>query len=893
LEQTFFDNLMHLFGDIAEWRHLPPASMVASFRGLAFRLLSRMGCAVQELLRGPHCRFPFKLFLLLEDESLADVVECASECELDTFSKVFIETFREQGLCHPDALMVLRTIALGWKMDISQIEARHASLRRLLKSAHQTKVMSASTLSAMWTCMRLSKRQSAAGVRGPQKRCFKVKPAPKRQKKRRARRSAWQAYVSEVAQGQRANFSEIAEGYKRLGPDELHRLQQKARLASSAGPTAGVRKRPFRDSLQTALVWADRRKRDAHWQRHRADLPDEDRLACMLDDVVASGAQGQDAVVAAGRESRLERAAIRSREQESAASLVRFREEQCVPAQQAWVSASGIGAEEAQAFKAFPFVGATALDFAPDSALVAQKALSLRQQQASGASLGTALALDWASRTATVTQGTVAPLPDPTAQEQRASRCRLAGICLCSPEGRVLARFGNAFLNPLRAQFRPATAARIDLKEGRIVVAMQASAPAGAAGGGAGLPPDFVAVQPGQRWAHIGLQYFSPFRPTMHVLRRSGMQPLVVDGVSLLASGDFVSLFPFLCDLDLSQAWWLQFFKTWESDQPLGTLIPSEVCVRAMGSATMFWPGRGRRPRGQPGQPQPPGGGEGGAFEIPIEELDFEDPGWHGGDDDDGGEDLWGPLPEASLDEELLEEDNNELLSELMEALLHRPPQPPGEVPTESPAAPPGLEQASEDGADLLLTAHLPAPMEGSFGGMAASSTDAPPGPQPLAPSDSFDYFGLDSMGAAPASLGPVAVRDGPRQKGVAPTPFHGGNITFYPDNTGLGKGRFQATCGNGAEHGTKCRLTRTAAGAARLTGSTAQGRPLGLLAAWLQCAQMAHTKEEHEAITVFLTHDEREQARSDLMLEENGPPLATHEREKRPSESDEPMGWA
>ena len=121
-----------------------------AFRALAFKMLSRMGCVVEEKLREPHSRFPVKLFLLLSDDSFAEEFAGAKACELDSFSRQFILMFADAGLSSPDALAVLRATALVWKFDISGIEARHAAIHRLLSaSGRQTNVMSSRTSSSV------------------------------------------------------------------------------------------------------------------------------------------------------------------------------------------------------------------------------------------------------------------------------------------------------------------------------------------------------------------------------------------------------------------------------------------------------------------------------------------------------------------------------------------------------------------------------------------------------------------------------------------------------------------------------------------------------------------------------------------------------------------------
>ena len=104
--------------------------------------------------------------------------------------------------------------------------------------------------------------------------------------------------------------------------------------------------------------------------------------------------------------------------------------------------------------------------------------------------------------------------------------------------------------------------------------------------------------------------------------------------------------------------------------------------------------------------------------------------------------------------------------------------------------------------------------------------------------------------------------------------------------------GRFQATCGNPAHQGDLCRLTRTSAPSAR-GGQRAgpQGRPLGLLAAWLAAAPTAATAEDHKAAVAFLDIEERRSAREELMKLPSGRSLAELERPQRTGESPEPLG--
>ena len=93
--------------------------------------------------------------------------------------------------------------------------------------------------------------------------------------------------------------------------------------------------------------------------------------------------------------------------------------------------------------------------------------------------------------------------------------------------------------------------------------------------------------------------------------------------------------------------------------------------------------------------------------------------------------------------------------------------------------------------------------------------------------------------------------------------------------------------------HGGKCRLTRGSEAFAIAGRREAQGRPLGLLGAWLAKGMYLNTKEEHDAEVAFLSYADRVSARGQLLLATNGADLAKMDREVGQGEPDEPFGLA
>ena len=93
----------------------------------------------------------------------------------------------------------------------------------------------------------------------------------------------------------------------------------------------------------------------------------------------------------------------------------------------------------------------------------------------------------------------------------------------------------------------------------------------------------------------------------------------------------------------------------------------------------------------------------------------------------------------------------------------------------------------------------------------------------------------------------------------------------------------FVVECGNPAHD--RCRLTRTAGGAAH-SGRSGQGRPYGLLAAWLR-APTASLETNMFAYT-SPSRGERQIARRSLATDVDGRALLAAERARRGDESSE-----
>ena len=108
----------------------------------------------------------------------------------------------------------------------------------------------------------------------------------------------------------------------------------------------------------------------------------------------------------------------------------------------------------------------------------------------------------------------------------------------------------------------------------------------------------------------------------------------------------------------------------------------------------------------------------------------------------------------------------------------------------------------------------------------------------------------------------------------------NGGEVAFHSSTQ-----RFQATCGN-PEHGTGCRLTRTAKAGTRFA-NPGQGRPLGLMLAWLEQNQQ-DLRVSHR-VDIDFSHARRKALRQLLKQDVLGRVLLGKERETLDGEDSEP----
>ena len=131
----------------ALWSELPTPCLHVAHRCLIFRMVSRIGCCVEQMLRAQHRWLPIALFRLLRTpaEATAKVLTATPECSRDSRSAHFWK--EHPDLCADEALAALTAVAVLCKVGIAQIECHHAAVQ-------QTHVMNFEELSGHFTAQR-------------------------------------------------------------------------------------------------------------------------------------------------------------------------------------------------------------------------------------------------------------------------------------------------------------------------------------------------------------------------------------------------------------------------------------------------------------------------------------------------------------------------------------------------------------------------------------------------------------------------------------------------------------------------------------------------------------------------------------------------------------------
>eukprot|EP00971_Amphidinium_carterae_P352411 6492583-Amphidinium_carterae.1 len=271
-EQAFYSSLQELLHSRV-WGFIAKACHTMEMQCLAFRMLSRMGALVWELLVTPTMLAPLTLFkVLLTGGEAAEKLHALPRCMQDDFTHAFLTSFPD--LLSEDALMALKVIAEKQRVDTVQLEWGHGRVNRALQQRIQTQKPSLEYLNAMFVCQKhreqtrqLKRRGWAQCLSSPdaaaQQMAADSLPASDAKCKKRGGGGAWRAFLAEVAKGgsSKADVKALTRQYKQEKLDDTESFQRWVRVGKSATLRHQLTGLPSFGPTRRTLVRASRRNR--------------------------------------------------------------------------------------------------------------------------------------------------------------------------------------------------------------------------------------------------------------------------------------------------------------------------------------------------------------------------------------------------------------------------------------------------------------------------------------------------------------------------------------------------------------------------------------------------------------------------------------------------------
>ena len=162
--------------------------------------------------------------------------------------------------------------------------------------------------------------------------------------------------------------------------------------------------------------------------------------------------------------------------------------------------------------------GLYCMRFQPPLLETAESVMSVLGANHRATNMARCLDEDWRRRHTTLMHDTCPPC-GPTGQE---SRCKTAGVCLCCPSGKLLLTFSNRFIQAIKQVCPVDSDNRKLLANGKLVALLQGTPAEREGQDGQEHPQGNVH---NQLFFHIALQYFSPYRPTFHMVLPAAAPP--------------------------------------------------------------------------------------------------------------------------------------------------------------------------------------------------------------------------------------------------------------------------------------------------------------------------------------------------------------------------------
>ena len=331
-EKIFFQSLRDLLRS-PDWSHLPTAAKHLSFECICFRIASRMGACVHELLAQLACRCPCPLLRLPDDPTPATAAVLQAQrscCQDDFFTRRHLEAFPGATLLGADSLAVLNAVVSTTHSETVGVEWGHGRVHRLITTAAvQTHTPTTEFIGSQWLCQRIG--QVAAAARGGRQAdreetatpALPAQAPPQGQematkRPQRGGGGAWRAFVAMRTRGAtgKVDFPRLAEDYRAAQSNNSLEYQQALRAGEAATvvhrttgmPAFGEPTRQLRRKRRTQLLQA--RAAQAVLMEHTPEAA--------LEHVSAAGAE-HPVLSLQGHITQVRRSAKALRQQETAA----------------------------------------------------------------------------------------------------------------------------------------------------------------------------------------------------------------------------------------------------------------------------------------------------------------------------------------------------------------------------------------------------------------------------------------------------------------------------------------------------------------------------------------------------------------------------------------------
>ena len=502
-----------------------------------FRVLSRLGATINELLRDRHRRSPYEEFQLLNETAnfaVANRLILKPLCLIDTWARKFRHRYPTAAAMNStDARQELLLLADIIECETSRIECKHAAVRRCKEiSSIQTWAQNLLDMSAESVCHNIRKDEpttpgpgtdsveAEAGNKAASRgRSREKKVTGKLKQPRRRRRGgggAWRVYVAAQTKGSTGviDFASIAKDYHRLSPQEREHWDQLGKLATQLHPLSGLPgTRPGRK----------RRKR----QPPATPVGEAAPGAAILP--FDAFAEFEDRRLQFSRSARAESAAERQAAANDHAELSSMADPlSASPAQQQLMAHTGIGAglTSAQVKREFSRVptevNVSHLETRSCDPERTARVLALLHDKKLAAELeGNPLSQDfdqWYRDLHKVVR--YSEIPKLGHVPKTATKCNLFGVCVCRGHGRAAEEVIKRLHGRLKSSCQQKDFAKL-LSEGFVVLKLSVRPPFPAGrvdeimegGDAAGSPGVEVELPlPVVKWLHVAMLYLSPWR---------------------------------------------------------------------------------------------------------------------------------------------------------------------------------------------------------------------------------------------------------------------------------------------------------------------------------------------------------------------------------------------